>query len=252
MKFGKEEAMGMLMAVEMWMKRDHKAEMSEWMGWLKTIADGVGKVEGVTTSVREPQELSNHSPVLSIRWDPNKLGITGDEVAKILFTSEPRIVISPSGGRGRNSAAANETGLSVTAYMMSAGEDKIVGDRVREVLSQKRPPRTPAAKPPAGNLTGRWDVHIEFASSASDHVLHLKQDGNRLVGTHQGNFLARDISGLIDGDAVQLASTVTEAHGDALSFRFSGTVTGDTISGNLEMGEYMGAKWRATRYAFRG
>ena len=75
MKFGKEEAMGMLMAVEMWMKRDHKAEMSEWMGWLKTIADGVGKVEGVTTSVREPQELSNHSPVLSSGGIPTSLAL---------------------------------------------------------------------------------------------------------------------------------------------------------------------------------
>src|SRR5215813_3977838 len=33
MKVGKEEAMGMLMAVEMWVKRDHKAEWTQWMGW---------------------------------------------------------------------------------------------------------------------------------------------------------------------------------------------------------------------------
>ena len=85
MKFGKEEAMGMLMAVEMWMKRDHKAEMKQWIVWLNTIAERVGKVEGVTTSVREPRELSNHSPVLSIRWDAGKLGISGEEVAKILI-----------------------------------------------------------------------------------------------------------------------------------------------------------------------
>src|SRR5262245_29640854 len=30
MKVGKEEAIGMLMAVEMWMKRDHKAEWTQW------------------------------------------------------------------------------------------------------------------------------------------------------------------------------------------------------------------------------
>src|SRR6185436_2362766 len=38
MKLGKEEAIGMLMAVEMWAKRDHKAEWSRWMGWLDHIA----------------------------------------------------------------------------------------------------------------------------------------------------------------------------------------------------------------------
>ena len=139
------------------------------MGWLKTIADGVGKVEGVTTSVREPQELSNHSPVLSIRWDPDKLGITGDEVAKILFTPEPRIVISPSGEeRGRQQRCRERAGLSVTAYMMSAGEDKIVGDRLRQVLSQKRPPAQTRGETACREPAGRWDVHIEFASSASD------------------------------------------------------------------------------------
>ena len=31
-KVGKEEAMGMLMAVEMWVKRDHKAEWNQWLG----------------------------------------------------------------------------------------------------------------------------------------------------------------------------------------------------------------------------
>ena len=34
MKVGKEEAMGMLAAVEMWKKRDHDAEWKQWMAWL--------------------------------------------------------------------------------------------------------------------------------------------------------------------------------------------------------------------------
>ena len=34
MKVGKEEAIGMLTAVEMWMKRDHAAEWAQWMSWL--------------------------------------------------------------------------------------------------------------------------------------------------------------------------------------------------------------------------
>ena len=34
MKVGKEEAMGMLAAVEMWEKRDHDAEWKQWTAWL--------------------------------------------------------------------------------------------------------------------------------------------------------------------------------------------------------------------------
>ena len=37
-KVGKEEAIGMLMAVEMWFKRDHDAEWKQWQAWLDHIA----------------------------------------------------------------------------------------------------------------------------------------------------------------------------------------------------------------------
>src|SRR6266571_4739619 len=59
MKVGKEEAIGMLMAVEMWTKRDHKAEWSRWLSWLDHIAKRVSTVDGVTTSIAETTELSN-------------------------------------------------------------------------------------------------------------------------------------------------------------------------------------------------
>jgi L-seryl-tRNA(Ser) seleniumtransferase len=75
----------------------------------------------------------------------------------------------------------------------------------------------------------------------------LRQRGNRLEGLHQGDFLSRDISGTINGDAVSLASVVTERHGDALNYRFRGSVSGDTIAGSLDMGEYLGATWTARR-----
>ena len=250
MKFGKEEAMGMLMAVEMWMKRDHKAEMAEWLGWLNNIAARVNKVEGVTTTVREARGLSNHSPGLAIRWDPAKLGITGEEVTKILYTTEPRIALAGGGGP-RSASDSKDTGISISAFMMSRGDDKIVGDRIYEVLSQKRSAwSTNKPKAPAENLTGRWDALIQFASSSTTHTLHLKQEGNRIVGTHQGNFQARDMSGSIDGGDVRLASLVTESHGDALSFQFAGKVQGDSMSGTLDMGEYLSAKWTAKRHAF--
>jgi len=135
--------------------------------------------------------------------------------------------------------------------MMSPGEDKIVGDRIHAVLSSPRKAKSEAPlQPPAGDISGRWDVHVEFAAGASDHVLHLKQQGNQLVGTHQGDFISRDLSGSIAGDDVKVASTVTEAHGDSLNYRFSGKLAGDTMSGALDLGEYLSAKWSAKRHVF--
>ena len=69
-KVGREEMMGMLAAVEAWIKRDHAGEWKTWLSWLDNISKQVSKIDGVKTSVFEPTELSNRSPVLNIIWDP--------------------------------------------------------------------------------------------------------------------------------------------------------------------------------------
>jgi L-seryl-tRNA(Ser) seleniumtransferase len=241
MKVGKEEAIGMLMAVEMWMKRDHKAELAQWNQWMNNIANRVMKVEGVSATVRQPRGLSNRTPTLSITWDAAKLGITGQELSRILYEGEPRIALSAGGG--------NRGGVSLIAYMMSPGEDKIVADRLHQLLSETRKPRgTEPEKAPAMDLSGRWDVQIQFAGGTSQHAMHVTQKGNRLEGTHQGDFIARDMTGSIAGDQVTMASSVTESHGDSLMYRFTGNLDGDVMSGELDMGEYLKAKWSAKKH----
>jgi uncharacterized pyridoxal phosphate-dependent enzyme len=115
MKVGKEEAMGMLMAVEMWVKRDHKNEWSRWMAWLDAIAAQVSKVDGVTTAIAETNALSNRTPSLTIRWDRKRLGMSGADLAKHLLDTEPRI--ATPGGRDRG----DEASISITPYQMAAG-----------------------------------------------------------------------------------------------------------------------------------
>jgi L-seryl-tRNA(Ser) seleniumtransferase len=222
---------------------------------MQAIADRVTKVDGVSAAVRQPRGLNNHSPGLSINWDPAKLGITGEEVSNILWTTEPRVALGGAGGGGggggRGGRSSNQTGISITAYMMMPDDVKIVADRLHEILSAKRPAWKPeVSSTPAADLTGRWDVHIEFAAGSSEHTFHVKQQGNQLVGTHQGDFVARDFSGSISDSDVRIASNVGEVHGAALSYTFTGRLEGDKMSGGLNMGEYLGAKWTATRHAF--
>jgi L-seryl-tRNA(Ser) seleniumtransferase len=255
MKVGREEMIGMLMAVEMWVKRDHEREWKQYLERLDYIAQRVKKIHGVTTSMREPNGRSNRSPSLSVRWESAKLGITGQDVAQILDTTDPRILLGGGGGgggRGRGqSTEGGDTGISITAYMMTPGDEKIVADRLYQVLSAKHElKRAEELKPPAANLTGRWDVDIQFTAGKSTHVLHVTQNGDRIEGAHQGDFLSRDVTGTISGDTVRFSSSVTERHGDSLSYRFSGKLTGDTMSGTLDMGEYLGATWTARRRAY--
>ena len=251
MKVGREEVIGMIAAVESWVKRDHDAEWKEWVGRCDTIANRVTKIPGVTASVRrEPGGRGNRSPRVSIQWDSTKLGITGAEVTEILDTTEPRIVLGGGGGGGQDGQpqGGGDTGISITAFQMAPGDDKIVADRVSQILSVKRTLK-PAEPPksPAGSVSGHWKVDIQFAASKSTHTLDLVQDGGRVKGTHQGNFRARDLTGTIDGDTVAFATRLAESRGENLGFRFSGKLTGDAMSGSIDMGEYLTATFTARR-----
>jgi len=248
-KVGREETLGMLAAVEAWVKRDHDAEWKKWLGYLDTIARSVARVEGVQTAVRHPRGLSNKSPSLIISWDPARLHVTGEEIAEEVGRSRPRIALGAGGPMRRGEAAPESmTSISITAWMMQPGDDRTVADRLFEVLSRKREPK-PAPAPPAANLAGRWDVDIEFFSSRSTHTLILEQDGNRLQGTHKGDFSTRDVFGTIEGDQVKLRSSDSRP-GDTITFTFSGSVSGDAFAGPIHMGEYLTAKYTARRHAY--
>lgn len=246
MKVGKEEAVGMLAAVEMWVKRDHQAEWRRWLSWLNTIGTQVSKVQGVTFSVAETTELSNRTPTLTVRWDRKQIGISGSAVAAQLLEGEPRI--ATNGGRDRGDEAA----IVMTPYMMAPGDENVVAQRLVAVLSNA--PKPEAARPlaaPAADLGGQWDVQIDYAANTSTHTLFIRQSGNRLEGSHQGNFVSRDLTGTIDGAAVQIASAYTERHGDSLNYTFTGTVNGNEMSGALNMGEYLQARWKAKRHQYQ-
>lgn len=123
MKAGKEEVMGILAAVEMWVKRDHEAEWKEWERRLETIAAAVEKFASVSTEIRQPGR-SNVAPILGITWDQEKLPINGGDVKRQLSEGNPRIEVF----------AGNE-GFSVMPYMMQEGDDEKVVERLTEIFS---------------------------------------------------------------------------------------------------------------------
>lgn len=130
--------------------------------------------------------------------------------------------------------------------MMAPGDEKIVADRVHQVLSAKRSPKAAVqTAPPAGDVSGRWTVAIQFTAGTSAHTLHLYQQDGHVAGTHAGDFTTRELAGTVSGDRVSLVSRVSD--GVTLTYRFSGQLIGDSMSGSLDMGEYLTATWTATR-----
>jgi hypothetical protein len=67
-------------------------------------------------------------------------------------------------------------------------------------------------------------------------LLLREQEGNQFVGTHQGDFVPCVFAGAVSGDDVHIASSIGEVHGAALSYRFTGKLNGDSMSGTLGCG----------------
>ena len=248
-KVGREEMIGLLAAVEAWVTMDHAAKWKTWLGWLDTISKKLTRIDGVTTAVREPKELSNHSPVLVVSWDPAKLSLTGEELAEELGRNAPRIAIGSGGNRRKE--AGTVTSIDITTGQMQAGEESIVADRIYGALTKKRTTTDALSKTTPVNIAGRWELTVSFFSSTSKHSFYLEQDGNWLQGMHHGDFSEQELSGTVDGNLVKIRS-VARRPGDHITYLFSGNAEGESIKGNIYLGEYRTATFTAVRAKTKG
>jgi uncharacterized pyridoxal phosphate-dependent enzyme len=245
LKVGKEEAMGMLAAVRMWYKRDHEAEQKQWLEWDNYIANAVKDIPSVTAQVRMPDEdLSNRAPTLSIHWDAAKVGITGTELVEKLDKGTPRILVT--GGQGRRPDMMNSS-IGVMPYMMQPGDYKIVADTLSKHL---RNPghfeNPPVYTGPTANLAGSWDVTINYVRGTGQQQFLLQQSGTAVSGEQKGEIFNATLTGKVDADHVLLTS-VMHANGYQVPYTFTGVVNGNTLAGDVRMGEYGVATFRATR-----
>ncbi len=123
-KVGKEEIVGMVKALEVYLNEDHEALSKEWQGRLELISAQVRTLPTVTTSYFVP-DVANHVPHMEIKWDPQRIKITADGVESALRKGTPSIVLTT----GERAGA-----LSMNSFMLQPGEDKIIADKLYAVL----------------------------------------------------------------------------------------------------------------------
>ena len=122
-KVGKEEIIGMVKALELYLKEDHDALARKWQQRLEGISSELTKIPGVSTSYFLP-DIANHVPHMQITWD-DRVSATPQQISKSLRDSKPSIVIG--GGEGK-------PGLMMCSFMLQPGEDKIVAQQLSRVL----------------------------------------------------------------------------------------------------------------------
>jgi D-glucosaminate-6-phosphate ammonia-lyase len=131
-KVSKEAILGMIVAVEMYLKRDSEAEEKEWERRIKMLADSLADIDAVNVEIFTPP-VANHVPHLKLTWDQNKLKVSADYIRQQLRDGNVSIEAVPTYSY-EPSASAEEIRFGV--WMMQPNEAAIVAQRLREVFRQ--------------------------------------------------------------------------------------------------------------------
>ena len=152
MKVGKEEIVGLVTAVETWLKTDLAVLNREWNARVERIAKIVGTVPGVETNISIPTD-GNRYPTLHVFWDEEKWGYTVKDCVQALRAGDPSIEVAgadnPSivtavreGNPKKASREAKEPeerrNLELVSSTIQPYEVLIVGQRIRELLTAAR------------------------------------------------------------------------------------------------------------------
>jgi L-seryl-tRNA(Ser) seleniumtransferase len=124
MKVNKEEMLGLLVALEMFLEKDHVRERREYDRRAELVRTSASAVPGVKAEVFVP-EVANHVPHVRVSWDgADEAAATA--VVKAMKDGEPSIGIRSEGQT-----------LVIGVWMMRPGEEKTVARRLRQVLEKK-------------------------------------------------------------------------------------------------------------------
>lgn len=157
MKVGKEEVIGLLTAVETWLKTDLRVLNREWNGRVERIAKLVSTVPGVETDISIPTD-GNRYPTLHISWDEQAWGFSvkdcvqklraGNPVIEVAGADNPSIVPAVHEGNPKQNdkPSKERRKLELVSSTIQPNEVLVVGQRIRELLLAARK-AAPGARP---------------------------------------------------------------------------------------------------------
>lgn len=128
MKVGKEEMVGLLKAVELYIQRDHEARASQdeevVAGWCSEL----NRIPGVHAERSFPNEAGQPLPRAKVVIDPAQAGMSRDDLVLALRNGTPSIEVASSG---------TDT-IYINPMTLAEGEDEIVLNRLLEILNKQR------------------------------------------------------------------------------------------------------------------
>jgi len=144
MKVGKEEIVGCVTALETWLNLDEKKIYREWNGRVDRIRKLVDTVPGVKTDIFIPDD-GNRFPTLKVSWDQAAWAFKtsdcvrklreSDPVIEVLGRDNPSLVTAVHEGNPNHKEPKEADHIELVSMTIQPGQDIIVGQRLREILS---------------------------------------------------------------------------------------------------------------------
>lgn len=94
MKVGKEEIVGLLVALQRYLERDHAADHAAWECRMHALQSGLADLPGVTVDIVGAFSKAGAVPCAVIRIDEAGTGISAYQVLEALQEGEPRIFLN--------------------------------------------------------------------------------------------------------------------------------------------------------------
>lgn len=123
-KVNKEEILGMYVALETFINRDHDKIWKSWEKQVSHIANAIEDIPGIQTETVIP-EIANENPTLKVTWDKDKINLTGKLLGEKMRNGTPSI---------ETISWESDDYIRVAVFMLQKGQDKIVAKKLREAL----------------------------------------------------------------------------------------------------------------------
>lgn len=135
-KVGKEEIVGLLKALEMFVESDQQAVLKSYYSRLGHIASSLKSIPGVQTDYDyNPEEIANNTVRMSVSWDPAKVELTKEQMMKKLEETRPwSIRLADDEGDPPKKKDVEFPTIQITAWMLKAGQEKIVANRLMDIF----------------------------------------------------------------------------------------------------------------------
>jgi len=97
------------------------------------------------------------------------------------------------------------------------------------------------------NVTGDWEMTTQSPRGERTQTIHIEQEGEKITVTMEGR-QGEEITGegTVKGNKIEWSMTRSTPRGD-FTITYTGTVEGDTMSGEAQMGDFGTMEWTAKK-----